>query len=69
MSVPEFTTTTGKTVNVDRVKFHLCLARDDPRGAYRIVFDDDTDLFLTGAENREILDAHRAWWKAGGYGS
>lgn len=49
------TTTTGKTVNVDKIKFDL-VSRDKTKGDFHIIFDDDSEIYLT---DNEYLELHR----------
>lgn len=50
----EMTTSTGKFINLYKVKFEL-IARDRSKGDYHIIFDDDTEVYLTTAEHKEVL--------------
>lgn len=46
-------TSTGKHLDLDQIKFDI-IARDKSKGAYHIIFVDDTEIYLTVAEYEEV---------------
>lgn len=55
----------GKVIPLDEVKFDL-LSRDRSKGEYWLIFNDDSELYLSIPEYTNLLDQIRAWRKAGG---
>lgn len=55
----------GKVVDLDEVKFDL-LSRDRSKGEYWLIFNDDSEIYLSIPEYTSLLDQIRAWRKAGG---
>lgn len=63
MNLPVFTLSTGKVVSLDKGKFDLI----GNNKLYHLVFDDESDLFLTIPEYKELLARQRSWRNAGAY--
>jgi hypothetical protein len=53
-------TSTGKTIDVNKVKFDL-LSKDKSK-PYRLIFEDDTEVYLTVEEHKEVRDSINAPW-------
>jgi hypothetical protein len=66
MTPPIFTLSTGKVINTDKIKFDL-VSRDRSKGDYLYIFEDDSEMYLTGAEVKELLALQELWRKAGMY--
>ncbi len=50
----ELTTTTGKFIDLYKVKFEL-ISRKPELGSLHIIFEDDSEIYLTVAEHKEVL--------------
>lgn len=50
----ELTTTTGKFVDLNKVKFEL-LSKKPELGSIHLIFIDDTEMYLSVDEHKEVL--------------